>query len=313
MSSKSAKKQAKAAKHARREAARRAERRRNLISLGIVLGVVVLGAGLIGLTLYQDRQAEADAAAELEAMQSEAASEAAAQAARMADRPVACGAEVPATAQAAEPAATPSGDATAAATEAAAGTAGRTPNAPPPAEEVLEEGVDYAAVIETSCGTLQVDLAEDRAPQTVAAFVDLARQGFYDGLEIFRNATSIGALQTGSGNNTAAYDAGFQLPDELGYAQEDGYPPGAVAMANSGPDTSSTQFFFVYNDAFDEAFADNRAYTRFGTVTEGLDVLADIGAIETMAPPEEQSQLSETPSEMVYMESVEIIEEGPGG
>ena len=286
-SKKSAKKQAKLEKQERREAARRAERRRNLLSLAVVLGVIVLGGALIGITVAQDRAAEQAAAEELEALQSEAASEAA----RIANRDVACGAEVPPDARttAARPAASP----TAPATE---------PTAMPSPEDVLDEGVDYAAVIETSCGTIRVDLAEDEAPETVNAFVSLARDGFYDGLEIFRNATTIGALQTGSGNNTASFDIGYTLPDELDLAEEQGYPPGSVAMANAGPGTAGSQFFFVYNELFDEQFADSRTYTRFGMVTDGMDVLEEIGAIEAIGPQ------GETPAELVYMESVEIEE-----
>ena len=282
-SNKSAKKQAKAEKQAKREAARRAERRRNLYSLAVVIGVIVLGTALIGWTVYQDRQAEQAAADELAALQSEAASEAE----RIANREVACGADVPATA-------------------AAAGTQSPSvaPTALPSPDQVLDEGVDYAAVIETSCGTVRIDLAEDRAPQTVNAFVSLARQGFYDGLEIFRNATTIGALQTGSGNNSASFDIGYTLPDELDWAADEGYPAGAVAMANAGPNTAGSQFFFVYNELFDETFAENRAYTRFATVTEGLDVLQQIGAIEAIGPQ------GETPAELVYMESVEIVSDG---
>jgi cyclophilin family peptidyl-prolyl cis-trans isomerase len=287
MAFKGAKKQAKAEKRARREAVRRAERRRNLISLMVVLGVVLVGSGLIALTIYQDRQADQEAAAELEALQSEAASEAE----RVASRDVACDAQAPAGAQ---------------------GGPSEEPTAYPSPDMVLEEGVDYAAVVETSCGTMRLDLAEDRAPETVGAFVSLARDGFYDGLEIFRNATTIGALQTGSGNDTASFDIGYTLPDELSIAEEEGYPPGSVAMANSGPNSAGSQFFFVYSGLFDAAFAENRAYTRFATVTEGMDVLERIGSIETVGDPEQQSPTSEIPSEIVYMESVEIVEDAAG-
>lgn len=280
----SARKRAKAEKAARREAARRAERRRNLISLAVVGGVVVVGGALIALSVTQDRQAEQEAAEEIEALQSEAAAEAE----RIANREVACGAEVPAAAAASAEGATPSA----------------TPTTFPSPGDVLEDGVDYAAQIETSCGTVRIDLAEQEAPETVNSFVSLTRQGFYDGLEIFRNATTIGALQTGSGTNTANFDIGYTIADELGLAEEEGYPPGAVAMANAGPGTAGSQFFFVYNDLFDEAFAENRTFTRFATVTEGLDVLEQIGDIATIGPG------GETPEELVYMESVEIIENG---
>lgn len=273
---KKTKRELKAAKQAAREAARRAERRRALTTAGIVAAVLLVGGGLIAFTIFEEQQA----AAEQERAAAEAASEAARQASeaaeQVANREVACGAEAPGSAD-----------------------AERQTFAEP--EQVLEDGTDYGAVITTSCGEVTIDLAEDRAPETVNSFVFLAREGFYDGLEIFRNATSIGALQTGSGTNEASWQVGYTLPDELQLAEEEGYPPGAVAMANAGPDTAGSQFFFVYNDKFRL----EPSYTRFATVTEGLDVLEEIGAIETIGPS------GETPGEAVYIEGVEIVE-GPG-
>jgi peptidyl-prolyl cis-trans isomerase B (cyclophilin B) len=267
----------KAVKQAAREAARRAERRRALATAGIVAAVLLVGGGLIAFTVFEEQQA----AAEQEQQAAQAASEAARQASEAAEevagREVACDAEAPAT----------------------AADERRTFDEP---EQVLEEGTDYGAAIVTSCGEVTIDLAEDRAPETVNSFVFLVQQGFFDGLEIFRNATSIGALQTGSGTNEANWQIGYTLPDELDLAESEGYPPGAVAMANAGPDTGGSQFFFVYNDQF----ALEPSYTRFAMVTDGLDVLEEIGAIGTIGPS------GETPGEVVYIESVEIVE-GPAG
>ena len=162
-------------------------------------------------------------------------------------------------------------------------------------EGVLDDGTDYHAVVETSCGTVVVDLFEQRTPETVESFVFLAREGFYDGLEIFRNAPSIAALQTGAGNNAADWQIGYTFADELSVAEEEGYTPGSVAMANAGPDTNGSQFFFVYGDS-----PLPPDYTKFGQVVEGLEVLRSIGAI----PVE-----GETPTEDVYLESVSITSE----
>jgi peptidyl-prolyl cis-trans isomerase B (cyclophilin B) len=177
-------------------------------------------------------------------------------------------------------------------------------------EQVLEEGTDYGAIITTSCGRIRVDLFEEEAPDTVNSFVFLAQQGFFDGLEIFRNATSIGALQTGSGTDDASWDVGYTIPDELQKAEEDGYPVGALAMANAGPDTAGSQFFFVYNDSFDTVFADNRAYAVFGLANErGQRVLDRIGSIDVEAPDDPTGPGAERPSEITYIESVEITTE----
>ena len=270
---KQTKRELKLQKQAAREEARRAERRRTLITAGIVLAVVAAGLGLVGLTLYEDRQAAAEEEREAAAAASEAAAAASEEAEALANREVACDATAPDTADAERPTFEQ-------------------------AEEVLTDGVDYQAVIDTSCGEVVIDLAESEAPETVNSFVFLARKGFYDGLEIFRNATSIGALQTGSGTNDTSWQIGYTLPDELALAEAEGYEPGAVAMANAGPDTGGSQFFFVYN----ENFTLEPAYTRFGTVVEGLDVLERIGEIATIGAQ------GESPSELVYMNSVEIVE-----
>ena len=270
---KQTKRELKAAKRAAREAARRAERRRALMTAGIVAAVLLVGGGLIAFTIFEEQQAAAQQEREAAEAASEAARQASEAAEEVAKRDVACGADVPASADAERPTFDES-------------------------EQVLEDDTDYGAVITTSCGEVTIDLAEDAAPETVNSFVFLAHEGFFDGLEIFRNAASIGALQTGSGTNEANWQIGYTLPDELELAESDGYPPGAVAMANAGPDTGGSQFFFVYNDQFSL----EPSYTRFGMVTEGLDVLEEIGAIETIGPT------GETPGEVVYIERVEIVE-----
>lgn len=191
-------------------------------------------------------------------------------------RPVACGADVPLT--------------------------GGTPRAYPDGPDaVTEPGTDYQAVIETSCGTLVVELLADDAPETVNSFAFLAGEGFFDGLEIFRDAEGIAALQTGAGTNEATWDIGYELTDELAVAQAEGYPAGTLAMANAGPNSAGSQFFFVYGPEFDAAFPQElRTYTVFGRVVEGLDVLEQLGAVPAGDPG------GETPQEAIYLESVRV-------
>ena len=307
MSGSQHKKQEKARRRAEREKARQEERRRNQMTVIAVIAVLVLGGVLVAATVMDRRSEDADVAAELQSEIEAAASEAAEQGSEapsedaepatmvpddpeveageavdsglepvIDDRPVACDADEPAY------------------------VADTRPQFPGGPADVLEEGVDYVAVVETSCGTVTLDLLEDDAPETVNSFVFLAQQGFFDGLEIFRNATSIGALQTGGGDQSNTWSIGYSLPDELGLAESDGYPVGSVAMANAGPNTGGSQFFFVYNELFDTAFDQQRAYSVFGQVTEGLDILEEIGAIAAEG---------ETPSERVYMETVTIQEQ----
>ena len=260
---------------AEREAARRKHRQQTLFTFIVVGIIVAIGGVLIFVSLERPSEDLADNASENPtpgASESEAPD----------DRPVACGGEAPAEA------------------------GGEKPTFPKP-EEVLEDGTDYGAVITTTCGKITVDLFEEESPETVNSFVFLAEQGFFDGLEIFRNATSIGALQTGSGTDDASWDVGYTISDELDKAQEDGYPVGALAMANAGPDTAGSQFFFVYNDSFDTSFKENRAYAVFGLAdAKGQKVLDKIGKIPTLGGDDPASPDAEKPSEISYIESIKI-------
>lgn len=263
---------------AERDALRRKQRQQTLFTVIVIAIIVGIGGVLVAVTVNQENDLAANPSENPSAGPSDA-SEA------PDDRPVACGAKAPKTAGKEKP----------------------TFEEP---EQVLEDGSDYGAVITTSCGKITVDLDEERSPETVNSFVFLANEGFFDGLEIFRNATSIGALQSGSGTNEASYDVGYTIKDELESAEADGYPPGTLAMANAGPNTAGSQFFFVYSDAFDEAFKDNRAYSVFGTADDkGVEVLQEIGAIPVVSPDGSDPAGAEKPTEITYINSVKITEQ----
>lgn len=277
MSGKHAKKERKAQREAERRAAARAERRRTILTVVAVLVVLALGSLLAFVSVDDQPLAEQpeddsgdDADDAEEADDAEAGDEAGDEGDAADEADVA----------ACEPAPPPE----------AAGEDKPTFDEP---DDVLDPERHNTALVETSCGEFELDLDHARAPEAVNSFVFLAEQDFFDGLRIFRHAESIGALQTGAGDDTATWQIGYTLDDELEAAEEDGYPPGAVAMANSGPDTSGSQFFFVYNDKFDL----DPDFTRFAMVTDGLDVLRSIAAIPTEG---------ETPTEDVYLEDVTI-------
>lgn len=324
---KQGKRERKAAKEAAREAARQEERRRQLVTLAIVVAIAVVGGGLAVWLVLDERRELAAAEDGLERILDDFEQYAGTEATdailanleqippeqilafsddedvdtaleefreeqeallaelyeeeqAIADRPVACGADEP----------------------AAAGEEREPYDEDPP--EVLDGEMVVRATLATSCGDLVLELDADAAPETVNAFVFLAEDGFYDGREVFRHAEGIEVLQTGSGTDDAAWDVGFDLPGELDRAEELGYPAGTVAVANPGdPDRGGSQFFLVYGEAFDEAFGeDEPAYTNFGEVVEGLDVLtelADIGVIGGQAG-------AEVPAERIYLESVTI-------
>jgi len=129
------------------------------------------------------------------------------------------------------------------------------------------------AVIETDQGAIEIELLADAAPKAVENFRLLAEHGYYDGLTFHRVIKGF-MLQGGdpNGNGTGGQSAwGGKFPDEI---QPDsplykaGYRRGIVAMANSGPNTNSSQFFIMHRD-----YRLPPAYVIFGRVTKGLDVV----------------------------------------
>ncbi len=193
-------------------------------------------------------------------------------------------------------------DETAAAGTAACGSAApaaadpQTYDAPPP--QAIDPDTAYTAVLDTSCGEITVALDADEAPITVNNFVFLAEEGFYDGLTFHRVVPGF-VIQGGDPAGDGTGGPGYAVPDELP-SGEGAYPPGAVAMANSGPDTNGSQFFIVTGDA-----PLPPSFSRFGEVTEGLDVAR---TIEGLADPDAPAgdPTSQMPTEPVYINSVAI-------
>ncbi len=145
-----------------------------------------------------------------------------------------------------------------------------------PPEMVIDPAKSYVATIETTCGTIVVELAADRAPNTVNNFVFLARDGYYDGAPFHRVIEDFmiqGGDPSGTGHGEQGTFPGYTFADELELAQETfdefgGYPRGTLAMANAGPDTNGSQFFIMHAD-----YGLPPQYAVFGRAVEGLDVV----------------------------------------
>jgi cyclophilin family peptidyl-prolyl cis-trans isomerase len=161
-----------------------------------------------------------------------------------------------------------------------------------PFELALTEGATYTATIETSCGTIVLELDPVNAPTTTNNFVELARAGYFDGLTFHRAVPGF-VIQGGDplGNGTGG--PGYSFEDEL---PSNGYALGDVAMANAGPDTNGSQFFIVTGDA---SFLSND-FSKFGRVTEGLEVAQ---TIESFGDPSTQVMIAP-----IYTYSVTITE-----
>ncbi len=132
------------------------------------------------------------------------------------------------------------------------------------------------ATLNTSKGTIEITLFDDDAPKTVKNFTDLAQQGFYDGL-IFHRVIEGFMLQGGCPQGTGTGGPGYTFEDEFNAHR---VVRGAIAMANSGPNTNGSQFFIV--TAEDCPWLDGK-HTVFGEVHAGMDVVDAIDATPTDA------------------------------
>jgi cyclophilin family peptidyl-prolyl cis-trans isomerase len=169
----------------------------------------------------------------------------------------------------------------------------------PTAKQVLKKDTVYTAVMETSCGTIKIRLDPETAPETVASFVFLADQGYFDGQFFHRVVDSIDVIQGGDPLGTGAGGPGYSIPDEL--TGKEHYVAGTIAMANAGPGTGGSQFFIITGP--DGTNLDgNPNYTIFGSVVEGLDVAKTINALM----PKGQKGYDGAPTKAVYIDKVTI-------
>jgi len=161
--------------------------------------------------------------------------------------------------------------------------------APDPA---LAEGRTWTSVLTTSVGDVTVELDGAAAPQAVANFVSLADAHYFDATDCHRlttlDADGIAVLQCGDPTGTGTGTPGYTWGPIENAPTDDVYPAGTVAMARTGDDGSSmgSQFFIVYEDSTIPADSAG-GYTVFGRVTEGLDLVQQVGeaGIDEQNPP----------------------------
>lgn len=183
---------------------------------------------------------------------------------------------------------------------------------------------DTLTVMHTNMGDIKIKLFPEKAPKTVENFVTHSKNGYYDGLKFHRVINDF-MIQGGDprGNGTGGESIwGGSFPDE--FDPELHNLRGALSMANSGPNTNGSQFFIVQasevpanmleqmRDLEDNGFpADITAayaelggtpwldfrHTVFGQVTDGMDVVDAIAAVETN---------NDVPCEDVIINSIDI-------
>lgn len=127
------------------------------------------------------------------------------------------------------------------------------------------------ANFDTDRGPIRIELFADKAPLTVASFVNLAQRGFYDGLTFHRVIADF-MVQGGCPQGHGTGGPGYKFEDETSNGVR--HERGVLSMANAGPNTNGSQFFLVYEDS-----RLRPDYTVFGYITEeGMRVLDTIAA-----------------------------------
>lgn len=176
----------------------------------------------------------------------------------------------------------------------------------PSIDPSLTENTIDAVITLTNGEEIDIELYPDAAPKTVANFVKNVQEGFYSGT-IFHRAEKGFVIQAGG------YDAQFKPKsvsetvegefEENGIENDISHVRGVISMARplSSMDGASTQFFIVLEDS---TYLDGQ-YAAFGRVTDGMDVVDEIGNADLMEDP--PAGLTNVPEETFEIESITIV------
>ena len=131
------------------------------------------------------------------------------------------------------------------------------------------------ATIDTDRGPIKLELYPEKAPLTVANFVNLAKRGFYDGLNFHRVIDDF-MIQGGCPQGRGTGGPGYKFEDET----RNGVPHqrGSLSMANAGPNTNGSQFFITH---IKTDWLDGK-HTVFGQVLEGQDIVDSVRQGDTI-------------------------------
>lgn len=128
------------------------------------------------------------------------------------------------------------------------------------------------AEIHTEKGIMKVKFFESDAPNTVANFIKLSEQGFYNGLTFHRVIPDF-VIQGGCPQGTGVGGPGYTIKCELTGGNQY-HDKGVLSMAHAGRNTGGSQFFICHNRKNTQHL--DRQHTCFGKVYEGLDVIDQI-------------------------------------
>jgi peptidyl-prolyl cis-trans isomerase A (cyclophilin A) len=131
------------------------------------------------------------------------------------------------------------------------------------------------AKFDTNKGNFSVELFEDKAPSTTGNFIQLTKNGFYDGL-IFHRVIEGFMIQSGCPEGTGRGGPGYKIKDEF-HPELKHDSKGIISMANAGPNTGGSQFFITVAPT---PWLD-RHHAVFGKVIDGMDVIDVISKVKT--------------------------------
>ena len=142
--------------------------------------------------------------------------------------------------------------------------------------EELLTGLHHVTIDVQDYGTISLELDADTAPISVTNFINLANEGFYDGLTFHRIISGF-MIQGGDPNGNGTGGSEKTIKGEFsanGVENDISHVRGVISMARANdPDSGSSQFFIVHEDS---TFLDGQ-YAAFGHVTDGMDVVDAIG------------------------------------
>ena len=124
--------------------------------------------------------------------------------------------------------------------------------------------------ITTNKGNIKIALESEKAPLTVANFINLAKRGYYDGLKFHRVIPNF-MVQGGDPTGTGSGGPGYQFKDEF-HNDLKHNRPGTISMANAGPGTNGSQFFITHTNT---DWLDGK-HSVFGYVAEGQEIVDQI-------------------------------------
>lgn len=164
-----------------------------------------------------------------------------------------------------------------------------------------EKSHPVATIAVKDYGVIVVELYQDIAPNTVANFISLAKEGFYNGLTFHRVINGF-MIQGGDPDGNGTGGPGYSIKGEFtanGFENNLSHVPGVISMARATPyDSAGSQFFICTADC---TGLDGQ-YASFGKVTSGLDVAYEIA--------KQGSNSNSTPDEPIVIERIDVDTKG---